>query len=57
MIVDFSILTWSELQKMYWALGWEMLRRTWWLYTIILIVILGCVIAEVLQQRRWKRNG
>lgn len=57
MNIDFSVLTWKELNSMYRALGWEMMRRTWWLYTIIFAVVLGCITVEVLQQRRWKRNG
>ena len=57
MTIDFSMLTWKELTKMHRAITWEIMRRIWWVYAIILAIVLGCIIAEVLQQRRWKRDG
>ena len=54
---NLSEMTFKELYALYCKVGWEITIRVWWLYSIIFAVILGCVIAEVLQQRRWKRNG
>ncbi len=50
-----SEMGFRELSKAHWILGWEMICRVWWVYVIILTIIVGVVLAEVIDVRRGKK--
>ena len=53
----FGFMTFKELTKVQWMISWEVMCRMWWVYTVIFTVVIGLIIAEVLQWRRMKKDG
>lgn len=47
--MDISKYTTGELWQLYYQVGWEISKRLWWMYVLIILVV---VIAIKLKERR-----